>query len=70
MAAVKYDPAFPWETRKEGVGGERSSIPCCGHSLAALKSMAANGYNLYHEGKKVKLAGLTDAVIQKARRKS
>ena len=70
MAAAKFDPAFPWAVRKEGVGGMSSSEPYCGYSLATLKSMASAGYYLYHEGKKVKLSGLTDAIITKARKQS
>lgn len=66
MAAVKFDPAFPWAIHKEGVGGTGSPTPYCGYSLATLKSMASNGYHLYHQGKRVKLSGLTDAQVKKA----
>lgn len=67
MAAAKFDPAFPWCIHKEGVGGMGSQTPYCGYSLATLKSMASAGYYLYYQGKKVKLSGLTDAQIKKAR---
>lgn len=70
MAAAKFDPAFPWEIRHAECGGMQSKEPYCGYSLATLKSMASNGYYLYHEGKKVKLSGLTDAIITKARKQS
>lgn len=70
MAAAKFDLAFPWEIRNAEAGDFASSEPYCGYSLATLKSMASAGYYLYHEGKKVKLSGLTDAIITKARKQS
>lgn len=64
--AAKFDPAFPWAVQKEGVGGTQSPVPYCGYSLTTLKNMASAGYVLYHEGKRVKLSGLTDAQVKKA----
>ena len=70
MAAAKFDPAIPWEIRNAEAGDLASSEPYCGYSLATLKSMASAGYYLYHEGKKVKLTDLTDAIIAKERKKT
>ena len=69
MAAVKYDPAFPWAICKDGVGRTCSCIPYCGYPLPILKSMASAGYYLYYQGKKAKLSGLTEAIVDKERRK-
>lgn len=63
---AKYDPAYPWEIRN-AAGGTKSPIPFCSYGLATLKSMASNGYHLYHQGVRVKLSGLTEAEIKKAR---
>ena len=69
MASQKYDPAFLLTICKEGVGGACSCIPYCGYPLSTLKSMASAGYYLYYQGKKVKLSGLAEAIVDKARRK-
>lgn len=40
--------------RKNGLDVVESSIPGCGYSTQELKELAAAGYELYMDGKKVK----------------
>ena len=40
--------------RKNGVDVAGSDIPGCGYSTQELKELAAAGYELYKDGKKVK----------------
>ena len=40
--------------RKNGVDVVESDIPGCGYSSQELKELAAAGYELYKDGKKVK----------------
>lgn len=40
--------------RKDGVICVESSLPGCGYSTQELKSLAAAGYELFQDGKKVK----------------
>lgn len=40
--------------RKDGVICVESSLPACGYSAQELKELAAAGYELYKDGKKVK----------------
>jgi hypothetical protein len=46
--------------RKDGVDCVRSSLPGCGYTAQELKSLAAAGYELFLDGKKVK-RGKTNA---------
>lgn len=39
-------------------GGCTSDIPFCGYTKQTLTSMAAHGYTLYHNGKKVPLGSV------------
>lgn len=55
-----------YEIRGPGGVGEISNIPFLGKTLATLKDMAKYGYILYMNGKRVKLAELTDAAVRKA----
>ena len=55
-----------YEIRGPGGVGFSSQIPFLGYTLATLKDMAKHGYILYKNGKRVKLAELTDAAVRKA----
>ena len=43
-----------YTNRKNGVDVVESDIPGCGYSSQELKELAAAGYELYKDGKKVK----------------
>lgn len=55
-----------YEIRGPGDVREVSHIPFLGKSLAVLKDMAKYGYNLYRNGKRVKLNELTEAQVREA----
>lgn len=41
--------------RKDGVDCVESDLPDCGYSTQELKTLAAAGYELYKDGKKVRI---------------
>ena len=53
-----------FEIRNSGGVIETSHIPFTGRPLAILKDMAKYGYNLYRNGKRVKLNELTEAQVR------
>lgn len=54
-----------WEIRKTGFAGTISETPYLGYSLGTLRDMAREGYNLYRDGKKVKLSDLTEEQVRR-----
>ena len=64
---VKYKTTEDvYEIRGPGDVREVSRIPFLGKSLAVLKDMARFGYNLYKNGKRVKLSELTESQVREA----
>lgn len=49
--------ADTWEIRKDGKIYVSSSLKNCGYPELALKSLRQNGYELFHNGIKVKPSG-------------
>lgn len=56
QSKVQADPGGGpvYTLQKGGVVCVTSSIPGCGYSTQALKELAAAGFELYQDGKKVK----------------